>query len=203
MERRLLFREVMIARAPLLATVALLTFQTSSALGSPGLLPPPAPPAENGDTAEPERTVWYGYKLMLADAASIGLLFAAGAADSGAIGVTGLASMFVAAPVIHAMEGRNGRAVGSLGLRVLMPLTGGILASWAYDRGRNGDDCDCMGGVIAGLGGMVLGMGAAMLVDGLVLGWRTEPRSAPKDLALIPTVGVAPGGASLGLAGRF
>jgi hypothetical protein len=188
----------------LLLSATLLIAQAGIASAAPDLLPPPSP-AQPPDVDAPGDTVWYGYKLMLADAASVALVMAGASTNSDALAMTGLGGTFLGAPLVHAVEGRGGRAVGSLGLRLLMPIAGAALAGWAYDRDHRDDrECDCMGGAFAMMGGMVLGMGTAMLVDALVLGWRTEaPVSKHKTVALIPSIAVTPGGGSLGLAGRF
>jgi hypothetical protein len=170
--------------------------------------PTPAPPAAAAPTdgaGETGPTRWYGYQLLLADALSVGLVYAGAGSGTGALATAGVGGMLLGAPIVHAVQGEPGRAFGSLGLRLAMPLAGAAIAMWAYDRGnRDSRSCDCMGGALAGMGGMVLGLGAAMLTDALLLGWRPEtPARKRTSIAMIPSVGVAPGGGSVGLAGRF
>jgi hypothetical protein len=188
---------------PALAAL-LLAAPASSAFAAPSPLPPSAP-AEPADVAERERPVWYGYKLMLADAASLALVVGGVATDMAPLAVTGLGGVLLGAPIVHGAEGQSGRALGSLGMRVVLPLAGGALAVWAYDRNnRDSGTCDCMGGMFAYFGGVALGMGVAMMVDAAFLGWRSEPVAARREsLSLLPSFGLAPGGGSVGLAGRF
>jgi hypothetical protein len=170
--------------------------------------PTPVPPAAAAPTdgaGETGPTRWYGYQLLLADALSVGLIYAGAGSDTGALATAGVGGMFLGAPIVHAVQGEPGRAFGSLGLRLAMPLAGAAIAMWAYDRSnRDRESCDCMGGALAGMGGMVLGLGAAMLTDALFLGWRPETSARQRrSIAMIPSIGVAPGGGSVGLAGRF
>ena len=163
------------------ALAALLLHKGHSAFAAPSPLPPSAP-GEPADVAETESPVWYGYKLMLADAASLALVIGGVATDMAPLAVTGLGGVFLGAPIVHGAEGQSGRALGSLGMRAVLPLAEGALAVWAYDRNnRDSGTCDCMGGMFAYFGGVALGMGAAMLVDAAFLGWRSEPVAARRE----------------------
>jgi hypothetical protein len=198
----------MTSRALPVLMAVLLTAPATGAFAAPVPSPPPSPADQGdaqGDEGEQEKLVWYGYKLLLADAASLTLVFAGIGSDLAPLGVTGLGGVFLGGPIVHGIEGQGGRALASLGLRVGMPLAGAALATWSYNRGNDkSGECDCMGGFLATAGGLVLGMGAAMLVDAAFLGWRSEPiASDNKSLSLVPSFGLAPGGGSVGLAGRF
>lgn len=158
----------------------------------------------------PAPAVWYGYKLLLADALSIGVIAAGASTGAGAaLAAPGIGGAFLAAPIVHLTEGQRGRALGSLALRLLVPLGVGVIA--AETQERRSSECNCMGGVFAFAGGMVLGLGAAMLLDAALLGWRPvgdverakTARARSSSLALVPAFGVGPAGASVGVAGRF
>lgn len=180
----------------------LLALPSKMATAAPDETILPAAPVDRDVTPPPE-TVWYGYKLLIADAASFGLLVAGMSADMAPVGVPGLAGMFIAAPAVHLSEGEGGRALGSLGLRLLMPVAGGLIAGGLYELDqKDSRDCDCMGGIFAVAGGMALGLAGAMIVDAAWLGWGKKA-TAEKSVALLPSLAVTPNGASMGLAGRF
>jgi hypothetical protein len=161
-----------------------------------------APPAL-AESAPASDYRWYGFELLAADALSLTAMYAGAASGTDALAVPGVVGLFVAAPLVHAVEGNGGRALGSLGVRLVLPIAGAALASWDYDRNDKGDGCDCMGGALATFGGFALGLVSAMAVDALVLGWEREAPPPRKQLSLVPTVAVTPGGGGVGLAGRF
>lgn len=141
--------------------------------------------------------------LVLADAVSITAVIIGARNELGPVGVPGLAGMVLAAPAVHVSQEQGGRALGSLGLRLGMPIAGAALAVWMHERDQKGrQECDCMGGILAGFGGMALGLTSAMVVDALFLGWRRQP-VAERSVALLPSLAVTPNGAAMGLAGRF
>jgi hypothetical protein len=193
----------MSSKALALLTALALGTPTGRALAAPTPLPPAAV-APTESAPEPEGWVWYGSRLMLADGASLALGFAGAVTSTGPVALTGLGGMVLGAPVVHLVEGQRGRALGSLGLRLVLPIAGGALAAWSEERGNKGGECNCMGGALAFVGGMALGMGVAMVVDAAFLGWRYQPATTRQtSVSVIPSFALAPGGGSVGLAGRF
>jgi hypothetical protein len=120
---------------------------------------------------------WYGYELMLGDALALAAVtlpafFAPSAAVS---------AMFVGIPVylfvpgaLHASHDQGIGAWASLGIRLMLPLMGVLMASgWAMDICLRDDDDTCaVGPMLVGFGA---GMLAAMLIDELGLAWRPVP----------------------------
>jgi hypothetical protein len=176
--------------------------------------PLPAP-AEHPAPDGPER--WYGWQVAVADALSVGLIAAglavAGSADESdsAIARTGvvLSSLgFVAylggAPVLHGVHERPAlRALGSLGLRVGLPLVGVGLGTALANCGSSNDDsfgegfCEVVGGGL----GLVIGMVTAMVMDAALSFEPIEPVTT--GVALAPVLRVEHGRAIGGVSGRF
>lgn len=199
---------------PIALTLSLALLLALPSTAAAGAETPAAPMAGAGQDKnrddEPAPKVWYGYKLLLADALSIGVVMVGARSGLGAgLVAPGIGGAFLAAPIVHLTEGQRGRALGSLGLRLLLPLGVGLVAAQSQER-RSGE-CNCMGGVFAFAGGMVLGLGAAMILDAALLGWRPvgeveraqAAKARSRSLALVPAFGVGPAGASVGVAGRF
>jgi hypothetical protein len=201
--RRFITLFVTLPLASLLAFCLAVLLTTSFAHAAPA--EPLVPPA-SVDEGEPTDSTWYGGRMLLVDALSVGLLWTAAANDVDGLAQLGLAGMFLGGPVVHITQGKVGRAFGSLGLRVGLPLTAAVAFTYMHDRqNRNDGECDCMGGVVAAFAGGMLGLGAAMLIDDIGLAWKSVPRDNPvtTEISLAPAFGVARGVQSLGLAGRF
>jgi hypothetical protein len=160
-----------------------------------------AEPARCQENAKPagERS-WYGYQILLAD----GLGYAALARsltthDDEALGFTGVGILLVASPVIHGVHHQTKNLLGSVAMRLLIPLM-----AFAAE-----------GGAPNGFLGAGVGMIVATVVDS-ALAWTspsapqpvpppaaTPPR--PQPLVSLSSVGVVPtsNGASLMVGGRF
>jgi hypothetical protein len=170
--------------------------------------PPPPPVAEapsrtpwicQASPPEPPSSHWYGYQIMLADAASIGLGFATERAEV-------LLAGYLVAPIItHAVHRRVELAVISPVARLMLPLLGMTIGSHFGGCNAGGDECG-MGGMIYGTG---IGVAAAVLLDWSLAWSRTPSPSPPPSTArssgLAVTAGFAPTskGASLVLGGQF
>jgi hypothetical protein len=169
---------------------------------APLAAPPPPPHAS-----------WYGYETIAADATA-GALTAlsfqtnSGPASWGAIGV-----YVLGAPIVHAAHGRPLAALGSLGLRIGLPLlasaVGAATADCSSGRVVNDDDCH-FGPSIAGLAvGIVLGA----IIDSAAIAWdppsspppyRPAPGTEPWSIRLLaPSAVPLRGGAALTLGGLF
>jgi hypothetical protein len=195
-------------RSAVLVLASLLTFTGlakaaplpagAPSLAAPALEPlvPVPPPADDRALTT---TQWYAGKLVLVDLLSVGLVFAGTQIPTAPIGLGGYV---LGAPLVHLGQG-NGMGAGiSLGLRLTLPIVGAVVAGKLHERGDNGGDCDCMGGLFAALGGMVLGSFTAMVADWIFLGHKTVT-TRPREYAFVPTLMVGERGGSLGLAGRF
>ena len=144
------------------------------------------------ERVEPVRfeTQWYGWQPLVADTAALGL------ATQGGVNLIlpAVGSYVVAAPVIHLVHGRVGAALGSLAVRIAMPV---MFGQWL--------DRDCRGQEQCGpeaVGGLVLGMAVAVMIDATALSWESKPVK-PRSTAVMPTAAVTKEGLSLGLAGVF
>jgi len=113
---------------------------------------------------ETDTTRYYGWEILLADAAAWGLLVTS---RSDAQAALGLGIYALAAPAIHAANDEPVHAGLSLGLRLGAPVVGGYLA----ERNSHSSEDD---GIPPAFGGIILGAIAAEVFDAAVLGWHTE-----------------------------
>jgi hypothetical protein len=165
---------------------------------------------EAGAAEEPALSVaphWYGGRVLLADGVSLALLAGGAAARLDPVAVVGFAGWFLAAPIVHGSHAGVSHALGSLALRVGLPLVGLAIGQAASDgcwrQPGASDTCD----VAAGMTGLLLGVVAAEILD---VAWLARdahpvaPSPSANDAARTQLV-LAPqtGGAMLGLAGRF
>jgi hypothetical protein len=191
----------------------------------------PAPPADATPDAlaaprrQPERATeraenpgrrWYGWQIIFTDAAAIASLSAAGK-DSG-WGDLAVALYLAGGPAVHFAHGNGTKALGSFGIRVLVPVGGaGVGAAVGAIAGGNND---CGGGfcfppaLVGAAVGFGVGLIAASIVDIAALAYDNPPAaesaasSAPFRLHLTPIASlprdasghIAPG---LGLAASF
>lgn len=148
---------------------------------------------------------WYGYQLMLADAAWVGLAVA-----SGPKGGLFALSYLVAPPIIHGVHHNVAMAVASPLIRSLVPVLGAVIGARAESCPAHDEqelDFCGLGGAIAGFG---IGMLVAMVVD-YSLAWETVAAapapSPPRSYSRVSlsSAGVAPlaNGAAVVLGGRF
>ncbi len=121
---------------------------------------------------------WYGWQVMLADAASVGLIYAGAKRDDGTLMALGVAGALTLPPLIHLAHGGEGDAVKSFAVRAA-PF-GLSLAIFAAIHPDCGDGC---GELIIPFAGIVLS-GVGAIVDWAFLSTETvTPR-----LSLRPTV---------------
>ena len=167
---------------------------------SPALAAPPAAPAAVPGSAQPPssslHTVshWYGWQTLTTDGASILMSVVAlnslSGSDSGTANALGLLSVgtFVAGgPIVHFAHGNVGKGLGSLALRVGLPILSGVVGS-AVERTQcsGGDFCGVGGAFIGGLAGIA----GTIVIDSTVLGYERVPERASSW----PIVGVAADG---------
>jgi hypothetical protein len=112
-----------------------------------------------------------------------------------------LAVYGLGAPVVHVAHGRYGVALGSLGLRVGLPVLGGLV-TWKMAGCAGGDLCG-----LAAIPGAVFGAASAIAIDASALAWERLGAERPSDSSSAPSVSavVHPrgSGGSVSLAGRF
>lgn len=160
--------------------------------------------------AAPERS-WYGWKTLLADGLSYGVIVGAAAVDGPPFAILGLGSYLAAPAGIHFAHNQPGRAVASVVLRIALPLTGGMLGATLANCGKDEMFC-ALDATVLGFG---MGMVAANIIDASVA-WDTrtpaEPVPPPKTSPStnhsrinFTSAGIAPtaNGAQLVLGGRF
>ena len=183
-----------------------------AAAEAPVIEPAGVAPGTRADVAPPARASWYGYQTFSADATAVALLLVAAEKnwDAGAIGAVGV--YVLGAPLVHAAHRRPEAAVGSLAMRVLLPLLGSALGGASADcsmRVVNDENCDFGGKVM----GLVVGTAAAVIIDSAALAWErkappppglstTRAPSSPIGLAALSPVPMRDG-AGLLLSGRF
>ena len=177
-------------------------------VAAPSVTPRPQP----REIAEPEPT-WYGWQTFASDAASVGLFITAlelsdgyspfnGEAPASANLAAGLGTAGYAAggPTIHVLHGRPGAAVGSVFLRVGLPILGGIVGertATCLPGNRDYGNCGMGQAILGFLGGVVM----ASVIDAAMLSWES-PSAKPKAAAG-PTLGFAPVLASDGKHGEL
>lgn len=195
----------------LVASLLLPTLASASTAPSP---PSPAVPADASE--DPGAGAYTGW-LVLADAAALGLTFGGLAAESSPLALAGAAALFLGAPAVHVAHRQPGRAVGSLGLRLGVPVLGGMTAGLLTALLMPRDKPRAPGGPpspaerergMALLGATFLGAAGgyviAVIADWAVLGRAVEATAAPTKAArVMPTVALTKEATSFGLAGRF
>jgi hypothetical protein len=163
-------------------------------------------PAREGSDAPATTRVFYGWQNLGVDAASIALLAVSMDTDDDGAGKVGaslaLGGYLFGSPIVHAMHGNTGRALGSFALRLGVPIALGAL-TWAVE---DHPSCEGTEDVLCGLGAAVmpvymgiLGAGAVMLIDDFGMAHAEQP-AAP---VWTPTVQASRGGMTFGLAGTF
>lgn len=137
---------------------------------------------------------WYGWQIMLADAASVGLIYAGAQGDNGTLVALGVAGALTLPPLIHLAHRAPGDALASLAVRAV-PF-GLSLAIFAAIHPDCGEGC---GELFIPFFGIVLS-GVGAIVDWTFFSTETV---APR-LSLRPTLPMGdPASRGLALALRF
>ncbi len=150
--------------------------------------------------APPPIRRWYGYQLMLADAATLGLAYQL---NQPAIGL----ALWAAPPTIHGLHHNKRMAITSPVMRTLLPVLGGALGVSMAECHHEENSFDfCPLGQMGA--GMVVGMVVAALVD-YTLAWEEVVPAAPALPARpgvtlsVPAVAPIANGAALVMGGAF
>lgn len=168
--------------------------------------PGQCPELRQAQDAETPSTGWYGYQILLADAASLAMGLVTDRVQ------VLIAGYLVGPMLVHGLHRRPGLAVMSPIVRVVLPLLGGAIGSRYGGCESNGDACGFKGAVVGG----GIGLAAAVILD-WSLAWSTsatpEPHRASHGEAsslkssglAITAAGFAPNsaGASFVLGGHF
>jgi hypothetical protein len=137
----------------------------------------------------PETRRWYGWQILLADAAVIGA--AIGSRNAGV-----LYGVFATGPILHVANGRLAAGTASLGLRVGLPFLGAALGN-ALCEPEPGEWFPCMDEVGMGL---VFGYVAALAID---LGMAQRKVKVERPPPYVPLVRIGSDGALGGVAFTF
>jgi hypothetical protein len=163
----------------------------------------------------PKRTSWYGWQILIADGAALGMLVGAGAAHNNADPVLALSGVTYAlgGPIVHWAHLHGGMGVASLGLRLGLPVGLGFLGvalGLAIDGGKRGfESASLVGGAL----GFVIGFPTAIALDAAVLAREDVEDEAPDaqtkaklqrpSFEVRPDVQTSRTGAQLGVRGTF
>jgi hypothetical protein len=155
-------------------------------------------------TAGPPARVWYGWQVLAADGALLGLTAVALAGDAEDLGQLSLLGFFVAGPLVHRAHAGGSRALASLGMRLGLPVVGAIIG--VSTATCSPDEWLC--GVGEAAIGMATGMAVAIAIDSIWAYEDSTPMPAPTrppraSWSVTPTVKVSETSAGIGLAARF
>jgi hypothetical protein len=141
--------------------------------------------------------------MLVSDAAAIVALGVGAQLRGGkaaAVTLPGLAAYVVVPPVVHLLHGHRDRALGSLLLRLGLPVLGGMMGMPLGGTCNQDDDsCYARGFFL----GFMIGLGGAAAIDQVMAFDRVEPPARAHGLVVAPTLAIGRGGGSLGLAGAF
>jgi hypothetical protein len=157
-------------------------------------LEPTAPrslaPAPRNDRIGPTHVVFYGWENIVVGELGVGLTALGWAAGSAKLAVPGIMTYVIGGPVVHALNGSEKKAWGSLAIETGIPLTGAGLGALIANRMHENP-------TYWAVVGTTIGIVSAPVIDGLCLGWaRKANDSTPKRVAALPTfdIGTSPDG---------
>jgi hypothetical protein len=199
---------------PTLATPStpptLATPSTPPTSAAPSTLATPATPATSAPLPTPE---WYGWQILIADAAVASTWVVADRTGSGKLALLGTFGYLLATPIIHGEHDRLGAAVSSVALRLGAPLMGafiGLLVETNQCVNPNAGDeisgfspCEATGAEVGLFGAMIavsiFDIARATTTPGEA-SWRPSRDPGP---AWSPVVVPTSSGTTVGLVGRF
>jgi hypothetical protein len=187
-----------------------------------------APPTRQETASLPQPTskrepTWYGWQILLADAASgtlMGIAATTNGPASAGVFYLGLGTyLLLDGPIVHWANGNPHRALESMGLRAGLSFGSGILAAaigaavGATQNSRNGGCDACLDAAEFGAAGFVHGMFVATILDVALLAFEEPPgpslaKPASLQLQLAPVAGLPRDSAghtvpTFGIAGSF
>ena len=142
----------------------------------------------------PTASSWYGWQTLTTDGASALLMVMALSSSNGSSSETATAvawlsvgTFVVGGPIVHFAHGNAGKGLGSLALRVGLPLVvGGLGAMAERTQCGGGDFCGVGGAFLGGLAGVV----GTIAIDSTLLGYERVPAHADS----VPVLAVAADG---------
>jgi|HubBroStandDraft_1064217.scaffolds.fasta_scaffold01458_5 hypothetical protein len=166
-------------------------------------------PTTDGETTSPSRPTpkpvptWYGWQILLADAAS-GTLMGAGVGANSAVGFyVGLGTyMLLDGTIVHLAHGHGDRALRSLGLRAGLSIGTGLVGAVVgavvavAQNGQSSGGCGpCLEAAEFGGAGFASGLFVATILDVALLAFEEPPVPSPAQpvslqLHLAPIAGL-------------
>jgi hypothetical protein len=204
---------VIICPTPVAANPAAASVAPPPPAGAPNAGPvgplAPAPPVV--------RNNWYGWQVLLADGSWLVLGPALGSSNKTAeIGATiSVGGYLLGGPIVHAAHGNPGAALGSLGLRLALPLGGGLLGGTLGYAVFNGSKSQIDYGGLYGfyfgfLVGGAVGMITAVVCDVAALSNEKVTVTAPAQakrkgpgFRIFPTANLGVREQTVGVQGTF
>ena len=162
-----------------------------------------------GGAATIRESNWYGVPIIIVGASSLVIGFAslvltAGQGSAGAGGgvLLGATGLLFAPAVIHAIHGKAGTAVGSVGMHLGLGLGGALLGAALTSCPINSDTCGLRGAGNA-LAGLVIAQLVATTIDAASLAYEDRPVRVSTTLPMRDAPQGRPTPAGLALALRF
>jgi hypothetical protein len=187
-------------------------------LGEPSALQPPLQPSsdeeapkadavgQSSDQVPPlppkKPTLWYGGPIVALDAGSTLAVIVGATQDAPALAIAGVGTYLLGGPAVHGANGQVGRAFGSLGLRLGVPLGGAGVGALIGAAAVGDDDPYDWGPAIGALFGFGTGVVGAMVLDSAVLARKPAPKPQT-GLQWTPTVSVGKRTTQVSVVGTF
>jgi hypothetical protein len=165
----------------------------------PALAPVAPAPSSSPASAPPGATSWYGYQILLVDAAAIATTLWGSVSEEYGTGYGLAITLFVTGgPVIHALHHHTARALASAALRVGLPvlcmIAGGGIGAASAGPPPPDNYASFPVWLPGAAAGLSLGILGAMIADDAFLAWDEEPAPTelPQSLASRPSFTIAP-----------
>ncbi len=181
--------------APVPAEIAPIPVQLDAVPAAPR--PPATAPGPAEPAAKPRGSEWYGWQILLSDAASFTIILAQPARPTATIG---LVTYLAVPPLIHFAHGNVKQGFASLALRVLLPPVGVIVGYTAGSLVCN-ENSSCVDASVAfgGLAGLV----GTIVTDTAVLAVERPAPLVQARLQWRPIVMAGKNDTRIGVAGTF